>query len=77
MTIVITDPKLLEQLAQAPKNADIRDGNGNFIGTFTRPVCAPPPGYKSPFTDEEIEERRKQPDGRKLEDILRDLEKRG
>jgi hypothetical protein len=77
MTIVITDPKLLEQLVQAQKTVDIRDGNGNFIGTFARPVCAPPPGYKSPFTDEQIEEFRKQPDGRRLEEIIRDLEKQG
>jgi hypothetical protein len=55
---------------------EVRDPNGNFLGTFAPPYGKPPPGYKSPFTDEQIEEFRKQPDGRSLADILGDLNKR-
>jgi hypothetical protein len=77
MSIVISDPSLLAQLAQVSDPVEIRDPNGNFLGTFAPPYGKPPPGYKSPFTDEQIEEFRKQPDGRPLADILRDLEKRG
>jgi hypothetical protein len=77
MTIVITDPVLLSQLTQASKPVEIHDAKGNFVGTFAPPYGKLPPGMKSPITDEEIEELRKQPDGRPLADILRDLEKRG
>jgi hypothetical protein len=77
MSIVISDPALLDQLAQAYVPVEVRDPNGNFLGTFAPPYGKPPPGYKSPFTDEQIEEFRKQPDGRSLDEILRDLEKRG
>ncbi len=77
MSIVITDKNLLEQLARTSGTVEVRDANGNFLGTFAPPYGKLPPGVKSPHTDEEIEELRKQPDGRPLADILRDLESRG
>jgi hypothetical protein len=77
MSIVITDKALLEQLSQARETVEVRDPSGNFLGTFAPPYGKLPPGMKSPFSDEEIERRRQQPDGRRLADILRDLEKRG
>lgn len=77
MAIVINDPILLKQLSQARDAVEIQDANGNYVGTFAPPVGKLPPGVKSPFTEEEIERRRNQPDGRQLSDILRDLEKRG
>ncbi len=77
MAIVITDPNLLTQLVQAFNPVEIRDANGNLLGTFAPPAGKMPPGLTSPFSDEEIERRRKQPDGRPLADILRDLERRG
>ncbi len=77
MTIVITDPTLLTQLAQLSTRVEIRDVDGNFLGTFAPPSGKLPPGVKSPLSEEEIEKRRKEPGGRHLADILRDLEQRG
>lgn len=75
MSIVITDATLLQKLAQASGTLDVRDAQGNFLGTFAPPQSNLPKS-KSPFTDEEIERRRKEPDRRKLADILRDLDNR-
>jgi hypothetical protein len=77
MSIVITDKALLQQFSQASDPVEIQDANGNYLGKFEPPYGKLPPGVRSPFTDEEIERRRNQPDGRPLADILRDLEKRG
>ena len=77
MSIVITDAALVQTLVQMSGTVEVRDGNGNFLGTFAPPVGNLPPGVRSPFTTEEIERRRGQPDGRPLVEILRDLEKRG
>ena len=76
MSIVITDKELLEQLIQASGTVEVRDPNGNILGTFAPPYGKLPGGVRSPFTDEEIERRRHEPDGRPLAEILRDLEKR-
>jgi hypothetical protein len=78
MTVVIRDSELLSILASASGVVDLRDASGNFIGTFA-PANGnvPPAAGGSPFSDEEIERRRQQPDGRPLADILRDLERRG
>jgi len=77
MAIVITDPALLAQLSQTSGAVEVQDSNGNYLGTFAPPIGKLPPGVHSPFSMEEIERRRKQPDGRPLADILRDLENRG
>ena len=77
MSIVITDTTLVQKLVQASGMVEVRDANGNFLGTFAPPFGKLPPGVRSPFTEEEIERRRGQPDGRTLAEILRDLEKRG
>lgn len=77
MAIVITDSSLVEQLNQASGALEVRDAKGNSLGTFAPPSGKLPAGIRSPHSDEEVEELRKQPDGRLLADILRDLEKRG
>jgi hypothetical protein len=78
MSITITDPVLLAQLREAG-SAELRDPDGNIVGTFTvEGLGKLPPGVKSPFTREEMEERRRQHrSGRPLKDILRDLEAQG
>ena len=75
MSIVINDKALLQQFAEASDTVEIHDANGNYLGTFAPPFGKLPPGVRSPHSDSEIEELRKQPDGRPLADILRDLEK--
>jgi hypothetical protein len=78
MSITITDPGLLAALRQASDVLELKDPDGNLLGTFSADGLGKlPPGVKSPFTDEERAERRKQRTGRPLKDILRDLEARG
>jgi hypothetical protein len=77
MTITITDPVLLAQLAAANGLVELTAPDGRILGRFvTENFGKPPPGFQSPFTDEELEEFRKVRTGRPLVDIIRDLEKR-
>jgi hypothetical protein len=78
MSITVTDPTLLSQLA-TDAEVELRDPSGKLLGVFVpEGIGKLPPGVKSPFTEDEMAERRKQPKvGRPLADILRDLEKRG
>lgn len=78
MSITITDPDLLAALIAAEEGTELRHPDGHVIcQVFARNPYALPPGVKSPFTAEEMAERRKQRTGRKLDEILRDLEARG
>lgn len=78
MSITITDPGLLNQLRQASDTLELKDPDGRVLGRFVvEGLGRLPPGVKSPFTDEERAERRKQRTGRPLKDILRDLEAQG
>ncbi len=79
MSITVTDPALLGQLRTAHTGVELRDPDGNVLGTLTFEGRGKlPPGVRSPFTREEMEERRKNNrSGRPLKDILRDLEARG
>lgn len=76
MSITINDPALLAQLAAAPGVVEIRDPDGRVIGTFFVPgYGVPPPGVKSPISDEEFEEARKSPDsGTTLAELFKRLE---
>jgi hypothetical protein len=79
MSITITDPALIAALTAAAEGTELRHPDGHVICQVIPPnPYSPPPGVKSPFTDEEMEERRWNPvPGRPLADILRDLEARG
>jgi hypothetical protein len=78
MSITITDPNLIAQLRQAGAIVELKDPDGNFLGSFHMEGLGKlPPGVKSPFTDEERAAMRKERTGRPLKDILRDLEARG
>ena len=80
MSITITDAGLLAQLVAAgPGRVELCDPTGKVV--LAAHVWDPdlgqlPPGVKSPFTAEELAERRLQTGGRPLADILRDLEAR-
>lgn len=77
MTVTISDPNLLAQLT-AGELVELTDPSGRLLGYFTPEGLGKlPPGVKSPFTDEELAELRKQRSGRPLADILRDLKERG
>ncbi len=78
MSITITDPELLAQLRNAADLIELRDPEGNVLGRLALAGLGKlPPGVKSPFTDEERAEMRKERTGRPLKDIIRDLETRG
>jgi hypothetical protein len=75
MSITITDPTLLAQLAAAPGFVELRTPDGRVIGTFFLDgYGVPPPGVKSPVSDEEFEEARKQTGGKPLVEILKRLQ---
>jgi hypothetical protein len=62
-TIVISDPELLAKLVSAEGQIVFRGPSGDTVKTAE--VVAngtPPPGVKSPISDEEFEEARKSPD---------------
>ena len=62
-TIVISDPELLAKLAAANGQILFEGPAGNLVQTVeTVPFGKLPPGVQSPFTDEEIEQARKEPD---------------
>jgi hypothetical protein len=77
MSVTVTDPALLSQLS-AGDRLELKDPSGRVLGVFIPEGLGHlPPGVKSPFTDEELAELRKQQTGRPLKDILRDLQARG
>lgn len=62
-TITITDPDLLAQLSAAEGQIVFRGPTGVEVKTVaTVSDGALPPGVRSPFTDEEIEAARGEPD---------------
>ena len=80
--ITITDPALIEQLRRADAT-ELRDPDGRVLGRFIvdreevpEGIFLPPPGYESPFTDEQRCEFRKQVTGRPYAEVLRDLRNR-
>jgi hypothetical protein len=78
MSITITDSALLEQLRRTDGTVELTDPDGAPLGSFTAEgPWKLPPGVKSPFSEEQLQELRKQRGGRPLADILRDLEARG
>jgi hypothetical protein len=79
-SVTITDPALAALILQLSTDdaVELKDASGRRLGTFVPDGLGKlPPGVKSPFTDEELAELRKQRTGRPLADILRDLEARG
>ena len=75
MSITITDPALLNQLASISGSIDVCGPDGRVLGTFAaRSFGQPPPGYTFPIADDELERRRQETTGRSLDEILKDLE---
>jgi hypothetical protein len=78
VTITISDPGLLAELRKASEFVELKDPDGNVLGTFAvEGLGKLPPGLKPPFTDEERAERRKHRTGRPLKEIIHDLESQG
>jgi hypothetical protein len=75
MSITVKDPFLLSQLTTGTE-VELQGPSGKVLGVFVpEGLGQMPPGVKSPFSEEEMAERRKAPKvGRPLVDIMRDLE---
>jgi len=74
MSITISDPTLLAQLAAVQGEVELKDPSGRTVAkVLTEWTGKLPPGAKSPYSDEELAEFRKQRTGRPLENILEDL----
>jgi hypothetical protein len=74
MSITISDPKLLAQLEAISGEVELKDPSGRTVAKVSREWDGKlPAGVKSPFSDAEIAELRKQKSGRPLADILNDL----
>jgi hypothetical protein len=80
MTRITVDAQLGAKLAQAEGFLEICDSSGEVLGYFhpaLRNPASPSLKELSPFSDEEIEEFRRQPGGRSLAEIWRDLASNG
>ena len=73
MTIQINDPKLVEQLLQAGQVVDLIGPDGRPFGQFSTFRNDLPPGFKIPFTEEQIEERRKDQEGLTFDEMWREI----
>jgi hypothetical protein len=76
MSITISDPALLAQLAAVHGEVELKDPTGRTVAKASTEWDGKlPPGVKSPLSDDEFERLRlTQRPGRKLADIMRDLE---
>jgi hypothetical protein len=77
-TYTVSDPKFLDAIEKSKDGLELRDPTGSYLGRVEKEWLGKlPPGLKSPLSDEEFEERKKDPDeGRTLLEILADLERR-
>lgn len=77
MSVTVNDPTLISQLLTGDR-VELQDASGRLLGVFIPDGLGRlPPGVTSPFSDEEMADRRKEPKtGRPLADIIRDLEAR-
>lgn len=74
-TITIDDPDLIAKLTAAEGQIIFRSPTGEAVRTVeTVAIGKLPPGFKVPFTDEEMERRSQVRTGRPLSDVLKDLE---
>jgi hypothetical protein len=74
MTRLIVSSELRSQLLTAGDYTEICDAQGHLLGYFM-PKSVSDDIYRPP-TDEELAEAEREPGGRPLADILRDLERR-
>ena len=80
MSKIVVDAELGAKLAEAAGMLEVCDPSGRILGSFY-PIPWPP-GAKSlkdlsPYSDEEIEEFRKEKGGRPLREIWKDLDGEG
>ena len=72
MNLTIHDAAMVEQLRQAQTVLNLTDAAGTLIGQF---IPGDPFAAEPPITEEELQQLEKQEGGRRLADILADLER--
>ncbi|MBA4191849.1 MAG: hypothetical protein C0467_28045 [Planctomycetaceae bacterium] len=76
-TIVITDPELLAKLAAADGQIIFRGPTGDTVKTAEVVANTKlPPGFKIPFSDEELARRSQIRTGRPIGEVLKDLKEK-
>jgi len=77
MDRIIVSGTLADELDRQERSVELHDTNGRLLGFFAPGVGhADYEGVDSPLSEEEIERRSREPDGRSLAEIMADLEKR-
>ena len=77
MSITITDPVLLAQIARARGVIDVTDADGRVIARLRVETAAEQLArYKCPYTPEQLAELSKQRTGRPIGDVLKDLKEK-
>jgi hypothetical protein len=77
MSITITDPALLAQIHEASGVVDLKDPSGKVLGRLhVEKPSKFPPGFKIPFTEEELTEFSKHRTGRPIGDVIRELKEK-
>ncbi len=79
MTRVVVDAEFWGKLNNPQGPVELCDPSGRTVGYLYPLPASPDPGNSkvaSPFSDEELLRREREPGGRSLEEILRDLAKR-
>lgn len=77
MSITITDPTLLAQITQVSGVVDLKDPNGKVLGRLHVEAAGKlPPGFKIPFTDEQLAELSKYRTGRPIGEVLKELKEK-
>jgi hypothetical protein len=74
MVRITLDSSVAQQLIPLTEDAELCDPDGNVIGYYTR--VAPRSAYDGieiPISEEELDRRSREPGGRALDEILRDL----
>ncbi|MBV9123919.1 MAG: hypothetical protein JO112_11225 [Planctomycetes bacterium] len=76
MTRLILDSNTLAKMNNLNDLLEIRDESGRLLGYFHPFISSTGPqqgARRSPFTDEELQQRRQEPGGKPLSEILKNL----
>jgi hypothetical protein len=75
-TIVITDPELLAKLAAAQGRIVFQGPTGDTVKMAEVVSDKLPPGFKIPFTDEQLAEFSKHRTGRPIGEVIKELKEK-
>jgi len=76
MSRIVIDAAMLSKLANIKETVELCDESGRAIGRFTPTFRSPPSALEPQISEEELRRREREGGGRKLAEIMADLEKR-